>query len=118
MFAVKFSAPGAASARATVRDLDSGAVRHVSCLRFDPAVNLAPLEAAAGLRGVPLKVLELQRQTAATFYGGGLVLSRPDQHVAWRGNTLPANSLALIDRIQGAASHGSGAGSGHAIAMA
>jgi hypothetical protein len=81
-------------------------------------VNIAPPEAAARSRGVPLKVLGLPRQTAATFYGGGLVLSRPDQHVAWRGNTLPANSLALIDRIRGAASHGSEAGSGHAIATA
>ena len=93
-------------------------MRHVSCLRFDSAVNIAPLEAAAGLRGVPLNVLDLQRQTAATFYGGGLVLSRPDQHVAWRGNTLPVNPLALINRIRGAASHGSEAGSGHAIATA
>jgi hypothetical protein len=30
-------------------------------------------------------------------------LSRPDQHVAWRGNALPADPLALIDRIRGAA---------------
>jgi len=34
----------------------------------------------------------------AGLYSHGLVLSRPDQHVAWRGNALPANSLALIDR--------------------
>ena len=32
-----------------------------------------------------------------------LVLSRPDQHVAWRGNTLPPDPLALIDRVRGAA---------------
>jgi hypothetical protein len=33
---------------------------------------------------------------------GALVLSRPDQHVAWRGHRAPAAPLALIDRIRGA----------------
>ena len=32
-----------------------------------------------------------------------LVLSRPDQHVAWRGDAAPADPLALIDRLRGAA---------------
>jgi 2-polyprenyl-6-methoxyphenol hydroxylase-like FAD-dependent oxidoreductase len=72
-------------------------------LRFDSAVDVAALEAAARNRGVPLKVLDIERPTAAIFYGGGLVLSRPDQHVAWRGDRLPADSLALIDRVRGAA---------------
>ena len=34
---------------------------------------------------------------------GRLVLSRPDQHVAWRGDSLPPDPLALIDRVRGAA---------------
>jgi len=71
-------------------------------VRLDPALEIAPLEAAARNRGVPLKLLDVERPTAI-FYGGGLVLSRPDQHVAWRGNTLPADPLALIDRVRGAA---------------
>jgi 2-polyprenyl-6-methoxyphenol hydroxylase-like FAD-dependent oxidoreductase len=72
-------------------------------LRIDSAADVAPLEAAARKRGVPLKVLEFERPASATFYGGGLVLSRPDQHVAWRGDALPADPLGLIDRIRGAA---------------
>jgi 2-polyprenyl-6-methoxyphenol hydroxylase-like FAD-dependent oxidoreductase len=72
-------------------------------LRTDSAVNVAPLEEAARKRGVPLKVLDIERPAAATFYGGGLVLSRPDQHVAWRGDVLPVDPLGLIDRIRGAA---------------
>jgi 2-polyprenyl-6-methoxyphenol hydroxylase-like FAD-dependent oxidoreductase len=72
-------------------------------LRFDSALDVAALEAAARTRGVPLKVLDVERPAAATFYGGGLVLSRPDQHVAWRGDRLPADPLALIDRVRGAA---------------
>jgi hypothetical protein len=72
-------------------------------LKFDSALDAAPLEAAARKRGVPLRVVDLGPPTAATFYGGGLVLSRPDQHVAWRGKTLPADPLALIDLVRGAA---------------
>ena len=83
-------------------------------LRFDPAIDAAPLERAARERGVPLRVLDLQRPKAATYYGGGLVLSRPDQHVAWRGDRLPADALALVDRVRGAASQGSEARGGHA----
>jgi hypothetical protein len=72
-------------------------------LRFDSAVDVAPLEAAARNRRVPLKVLDIERPTTAVCYDSGLVLSRPDQHVAWRGDELPADSLALIDRVRGAA---------------
>jgi hypothetical protein len=72
-------------------------------LRFDPAVDVAELEAAARKRGVPLKVLDVERPNTAIFYDGGLVLSRPDQHVAWRGHRLPADPLALIDHVRGAA---------------
>jgi len=83
-------------------------------LRFNPAVDVAPLKLAAESRGVPLEVLDLPREKAATFYDGWLVLSRPDQHVAWRGDTLPADSLALIDYVRGA-SRGCEASTGHAI---
>jgi hypothetical protein len=71
-------------------------------LRFDPAVDVAALEAAARNRGVPLKVLDIERPADAVFHDR-LLLSRPDQHVAWRGDALPADPLALIDRIRGAA---------------
>jgi 2-polyprenyl-6-methoxyphenol hydroxylase-like FAD-dependent oxidoreductase len=71
-------------------------------LRFDPAVDVAALEAAARRRGMPLKLLEIWRPASADFYESRLVLSRPDQHVAWRGNALPADPLALIDHIRGA----------------
>jgi 2-polyprenyl-6-methoxyphenol hydroxylase-like FAD-dependent oxidoreductase len=70
-------------------------------LRLDPAIDVAPLEAAARHRGVPLKLLDIE--PAANFDGGGLVLSRPDQHVAWRGDRLPVDPLVLIDRVRGAA---------------
>jgi len=72
-------------------------------LRFDPAVDVTPLEAAARRRGVPLKVLDLERPDVAAYDDSVLLLSRPDQHVAWRGAGLPNDPMALIDRVRGAA---------------
>jgi hypothetical protein len=73
-------------------------------LRFVPAADVAPLELAARSRGLPLKILDIGQPNSAIFHGNELVLSRPDQHVAWRGDRLPADPLGLIDRVRGAAS--------------
>jgi hypothetical protein len=69
-------------------------------LRFDPSVDVVGLELAARDRAMPLKILDVVRP-AASPYQGALVLSRPDQHVAWRGDHSPADPLALIDRVSG-----------------
>lgn len=71
-------------------------------LRFDPQVDTRALEQAAAMRRVPLRVVDVQSREAAGLYRHALVLSRPDQHVAWRGDALPQNPLALVDRIRGA----------------
>ena len=70
-------------------------------LRLDPTVDATPLEMAAKHRGVPLAVLDIAASEAADPYSHKLVLSRPDQHVAWRGDALPADPLALVDRVRG-----------------
>lgn len=70
-------------------------------LRFDPAADARPLVRAAGERGVPLRLLDVA-VPAAMARDAKLVLSRPDQHVAWRGHCAPADPLSLIDRIRGA----------------
>lgn len=71
-------------------------------LRRDPVDSYA-LEEAARRRGVPFAVLDLASDEAAALYDRALVLARPDQHVAWRGDALPADPLALIDKVRGAA---------------
>jgi len=71
-------------------------------LRFDSGVDALALEAAAQSRGVPLRVLDLERPDGAGYEGHSLVLSRPDQHVAWRGDRLPNDPTGLIDRVRGA----------------
>jgi len=72
-------------------------------LRFDPQLDVTALSNAAADRLVPLKVADIDEPEAASFYDCKLLLSRPDVHVAWRGDKLPSDSLALIDRIRGAA---------------
>jgi hypothetical protein len=57
---------------------------------------------AAAVRRLPLMVLDVDAAEAPSLYDRKLVLSRPDQHVAWRGNKDPADPLALIDRVRGA----------------
>ena len=67
-----------------------------------PIPTVDGLLAAAADRGLPLQLLDVVANTAATVYDTRLVLSRPDQHVAWRGDVQPADPLALIDRVRGA----------------
>jgi hypothetical protein len=71
-------------------------------LRFDPALDIGDLTGAAGQRRVPLVVLDVDAEESASLYPHKLVLSRPDRHVAWRGNELPEDPITLIDRIRGA----------------
>ncbi len=72
-------------------------------LRFDPTVDVAPLLQAAASRGLPLHLLDVRPDEAPALYRHKLLLSRPDQHVAWRGDAVPADAVALIDLIRGAA---------------
>jgi hypothetical protein len=70
-------------------------------LRFDPSLDVGPLERAAKSRRVPLEIRDVAA-TAEIMRAGALVLSRPDQHVAWRGHCAPADPLSLIDHVRGA----------------
>jgi 2-polyprenyl-6-methoxyphenol hydroxylase-like FAD-dependent oxidoreductase len=75
-------------------------------LKMDPSIDTEPLSEAARRRGVPFKTLNVNARGAEGIYTQKLVLSRPDQHVAWRGDALPSDSLALIDRLRGALHEG------------
>ena len=63
--------------------------------------DTARLEAAARARGVPFHVLDVESEEARDLYARDLVLIRPDQHVAWRGNGPPADAAALWARVTG-----------------
>ena len=71
-------------------------------LRFGAgAPDVAAFAAAAQRRGLPLDVVTLHEAQAAALYQRRLVLVRPDGHVAWRGDEVPADPARIIDRVRG-----------------
>ena len=52
-------------------------------------------------KGVPLISQHIDNPEIAKLYERAYVLVRPDGHVAWRGDALPVDSGALIDRVRG-----------------
>ncbi len=64
--------------------------------------DIAALQHAAKARGVPLDVLHINNRQALELYGVSRVLIRPDQHIAWRGNLLPNDVDALLEKVTGA----------------
>lgn len=55
----------------------------------------------AAERGMPLKVCRLDDPQIARLYERSLVLVRPDGHVAWRGDTVPARVEEIVDAVLG-----------------
>lgn len=67
-----------------------------------PSQDGSPLIDAAAVRGVPIISHVIDHAQAAALYERRFVLVRPDGHVAWRGDHLPDDPLALIDIVRGA----------------
>jgi len=72
-------------------------------IRTREDTQVEPLLRAASLRRAPLELLDIDGQDVARSYDRALVLSRPDQHVGWRGDQLPDDIDGLLDRISGCA---------------
>jgi len=77
--------------------------RYFTVLRFNPEREVGALRAAAQTRGVPLTVLDVDLPEGRDLYQRDLALIRPDQHVAWRGDTVPDDCGALIDTVTASA---------------
>jgi hypothetical protein len=71
-------------------------------IRVDAAVDVSALEAAARERGMPLNRIDVARRDLPDAYRHKLILVREDQHVAWRGNALPADPRELVALLCGA----------------
>jgi 2-polyprenyl-6-methoxyphenol hydroxylase-like FAD-dependent oxidoreductase len=69
----------------------------------DKPPDATRLLGAAKARGVPMREVALPDPEVAALYEAGLVLVRPDGHVAWRGNESPDDAADIVDRIRGAA---------------
>jgi 2-polyprenyl-6-methoxyphenol hydroxylase-like FAD-dependent oxidoreductase len=68
-------------------------------LEFGAAEDAGAIERAAHVRGVPLTTLRLQE--SHRVYDSRLVLVRPDQHIAWHGDSA-RDAMAVVDRMRGA----------------
>ncbi|WP_043285878.1 FAD-dependent oxidoreductase [Paraburkholderia oxyphila] len=71
-------------------------------MRFDPALDADHLLSAARGKDVPIRLVDIDNAEARELYGAGLVLVRPDGHVAWRGDTQPDDAANVIDVVRGA----------------
>jgi hypothetical protein len=59
------------------------------------------LLAVAANHNVPLKIVALSDQRLKGRYEARFALIRPDQHIGWRGNSLPADKDGLLERLTG-----------------
>jgi 2-polyprenyl-6-methoxyphenol hydroxylase-like FAD-dependent oxidoreductase len=69
-------------------------------LVLNGSANGEAFRAAAGKLQVPLSVVSLEAEGARDLYGADLALIRPDQMVAWRGNT-EADAENVLRRATG-----------------
>jgi hypothetical protein len=70
-------------------------------VRFDPTATVSGFEGAATDSRTPFRVVDIENAEARALYGAKLVLVRPDGHVAWRGDTEPADPAFVIDVVRG-----------------
>lgn len=56
---------------------------------------------AAKRAGLPLKVVSIDDILFRALYKAGMILIRPDQHVAWRGNSSPIDVDGLLAQVRG-----------------
>lgn len=71
-------------------------------LRTNEAEDVSGFVTAAAAAGVPLKLLDIAPPAeVAALYSDSLLLVRPDQHVAWRGDAN-SDAAAIIETVRGA----------------
>jgi len=59
------------------------------------------LAEAANRTGAPFDILDVPDSAMRDLYGADLVLIRPDQHIAWRGENSADNASAILARVTG-----------------
>jgi FAD binding domain len=72
----------------------------LACFGVSPSEALV---AAAAKRGVPMTVIGGEERDLTNIYGRGLLLVRPDQHIAWRGSGCDDSHVAdaVMARVLG-----------------
>jgi hypothetical protein len=73
---------------------------YFSLVVFDDSDSTA-VEAAAEKLGIPLEIVRVPRSDLRNIYQRNLVLVRPDQHIAWRGDVLPSDLEQMLSLVTG-----------------
>ena len=60
-----------------------------------------PVEQIAAELSVPLTILRLHQKDLKKIYERNFMLVRPDQHVAWRGDAIPADFAQVLKHVTG-----------------
>jgi 2-polyprenyl-6-methoxyphenol hydroxylase-like FAD-dependent oxidoreductase len=61
----------------------------------------AELDRISAELGMPLKVVRLHDENLRKIYERNFLLVRPDQHIAWRGDVLPADVAQVLKHVTG-----------------
>ena len=94
--AARRTSGSATAARSTTRSASSS-----RCFGLAPApADAAPFRAAAEALNMPLSIVPIAGDEARDLYGADLALIRPDQIVAWRGNSA-SDAAAVLRRATG-----------------
>lgn len=59
------------------------------------------METAAAEAGIPMDVLKLRRPDLLPIYTKNFILVRPDQHIAWRGDSIPDDCDDVLQTVTG-----------------
>ncbi len=71
-------------------------------LRFDKRADADPILAAARRQRLPMQLLDVE-PALRDVYARTMLIARPDQHVAWRGDEPPDDPDRLIAFVRGGA---------------
>ncbi|WP_246524894.1 FAD-dependent monooxygenase [Sphingobium phenoxybenzoativorans] len=63
--------------------------------------DTSALETAAEKLDIPMEILRIDEPDAREIYERNLILVRPDQHIAWRGDSVPDNSEDMLMLVTG-----------------
>jgi 2-polyprenyl-6-methoxyphenol hydroxylase-like FAD-dependent oxidoreductase len=74
--------------------------RYFTLIALTPT-NTAAVRQAAEAADIPVEIVELNRPDLLPIYERPLLLVRPDQHIAWRGDRLPDDVNGLLSLAAG-----------------
>jgi 2-polyprenyl-6-methoxyphenol hydroxylase-like FAD-dependent oxidoreductase len=63
--------------------------------------DASALRHAFGTIGAPFSTVDIDSEAVRAVYGFDYLMVRPDLHVVWRGNSLPADPVKLARRVTG-----------------